>query len=70
MGRRRPSGDLALIHISEPTRRTPTSYADFCLKKKKVVVTEPVQTGLSHVVGEAEDQEDVDQGGGHVAGEN
>src|SRR5664279_4311509 len=28
-------GDLALslIHISEPTRRTPISYAVFCLKK-------------------------------------
>ena len=23
------------IHISEPTRRTPISYAVFCLKKKK-----------------------------------
>ena len=28
--------DLSLIHISEPTRRTPISYAVFCLKKKKV----------------------------------
>src|SRR5665647_2891123 len=27
--------DLSLIHISEPTRRTPNSYAVFCLKKKK-----------------------------------
>src|SRR5664279_2559535 len=26
---------LDLIHISEPTRRTPISYAVFCLKKKK-----------------------------------
>src|SRR5664279_1690696 len=25
--------DLSLIHISEPTRRTPISYAAFCLKK-------------------------------------
>src|SRR5665647_3367309 len=25
---------IALIHISEPTRRTPISYAVFCLKKK------------------------------------
>src|SRR5665647_362769 len=25
---------LSLIHISEPTRRTPISYAGFCLKKK------------------------------------
>src|SRR5665647_3300139 len=30
----RPKG-LSLIHISEPTRRTPISYAVFCLKKKK-----------------------------------
>src|SRR5665647_3943679 len=28
--------NLSLIHISEPTRRTPTSYAVFCLKKKKM----------------------------------
>src|SRR5680860_1009705 len=27
--------DLSLIHISEPTRRTPISYAVFCLKQKK-----------------------------------
>src|SRR5664279_6184302 len=28
-----PGGDtLSLIHISEPTRRTPNSYAVFCLK--------------------------------------
>src|SRR5680860_1357032 len=26
-------GFLSLIHISEPTRRTPISYAVFCLKK-------------------------------------
>src|SRR5680860_1122925 len=26
---------LSLIHISEPTRRTPISYAVFCLHKKK-----------------------------------
>ena len=25
---------LSLIHISEPTKRTPISYAVFCLKKK------------------------------------
>ena len=25
---------LSLIHISEPTRRTPISYAVFCLKKE------------------------------------
>src|SRR5665647_873163 len=25
---------MSLIHISEPTRRTPISYAVFCLKKK------------------------------------
>ena len=28
-------GDLSLIHISEPTRPEPISYAVFCLKKKK-----------------------------------
>ena len=27
--------ELSLIHISEPTRRTPISYAVFCLKTKK-----------------------------------
>ena len=27
------TGGLSLIHISEPTRRTPISYAVFCLKK-------------------------------------
>src|SRR5665647_2248904 len=30
---------LSLIHISEPTRRTPISYAVFCLKKKKTKQT-------------------------------
>ena len=36
-GKLRPLGipTMSLIHISEPTRRTPTSYAVFCLKKKK-----------------------------------
>ena len=29
-----PTLYLSLIHISEPTRRTPISYAVFCLKKK------------------------------------
>ena len=29
---------LSLIHISEPTRRTPISYAVFCLKKKQKVL--------------------------------
>src|SRR5664279_5540092 len=28
-----PVPRLSLIHISEPTRRTPISYAVFCLKK-------------------------------------
>ncbi|WP_206301610.1 hypothetical protein, partial [Streptomyces sp. V2] len=28
-------GGLSLIHIAEPTRRTPSSYAGFGLKKKK-----------------------------------
>mgnify|MGYP003691338819 CR=1 FL=1 len=27
---------LSLIHISEPTRRTPISYAVFCLKKEAI----------------------------------
>ena len=31
----RTFSELSLIHISEPTRRTPISYAVFCLKKKK-----------------------------------
>src|SRR5665647_1887323 len=30
-----PGTNLSLIHISEPTRRTPISYAVFCLKKKR-----------------------------------
>src|SRR5680860_1742058 len=30
------TGTLSLIHISEPTRRTPISYAVFCLKKKNI----------------------------------
>src|SRR5665647_815440 len=30
-----PMQYISLIHISEPTRRTPISYAVFCLKKKK-----------------------------------
>ena len=30
----RTDSKLSLIHISEPTRRTPISYAVFCLKKK------------------------------------
>src|SRR5665647_2588337 len=29
--------ELSLIHISEPTRRTPISYAVFCLKKKNII---------------------------------
>src|SRR5665647_3897557 len=33
-----PADHLSLIHISEPTRRTPISYAVFCLKKKKTPV--------------------------------
>ncbi|PSA84310.1 hypothetical protein BT093_11655, partial [Corynebacterium diphtheriae] len=26
---------LSLIHITEPTRRTPRAYAGFCMKKKR-----------------------------------
>ena len=32
----KPGYSLSLIHISEPTRRTPISYAVFCLKKKSM----------------------------------
>src|SRR5674536_289101 len=37
-GEGEPAGslDLSLIHISEPTRLLSTSYAVFCLKKKKI----------------------------------
>ena len=38
---------LSLIHISEPTRRTPISYAVFCLKKKKDLHAESLNTSLS-----------------------
>src|SRR5680860_1090730 len=34
-GKRHRGQYLSLIHISEPTRRTPISYAVFCLNKKK-----------------------------------
>ena len=34
-GEANASGKLSLIHISEPTRPEPISYAVFCLKKKK-----------------------------------
>ena len=30
---------LSLIHISEPTRRTPISYAVFCLKKEQPLLS-------------------------------
>src|SRR5665647_3179192 len=33
---------LSLIHISEPTRRTPISYAVFCLKKKKKMIIKDI----------------------------
>ena len=35
---------LSLIHISEPTRRTPISYAVFCLKKNKITLTQTFDT--------------------------
>src|SRR5680860_1706700 len=35
---------LSLIHISEPTRRTPISYAVFCLKKKNATTRSPPAT--------------------------
>ena len=43
---------LSLIHISEPTRRTPISYAVFCLKKKKfqsaLMSTLPIQNAIMY----------------------
>ena len=47
---------LSLIHISEPTRRTPISYAVFCLKKKNqylslIHISEPTrQAEISYAV--------------------
>ena len=38
---------LSLIHISEPTRPEPISYAVFCLKRKKWVVSFPCNTRLA-----------------------
>ena len=35
----RSARGLSLIHISEPTRPEPISYAVFCLKKKKTMAT-------------------------------
>ena len=29
------TNNMSLIHISEPKRRTPISYAELCLKKQK-----------------------------------
>ena len=34
------NGNCLLLHISEPTRRTPISYAVFCLKKKKLIFSD------------------------------
>src|SRR5665647_1678600 len=39
LGTLRNALSLSLIHISEPTRRTPISYAVFCLKTKKHIPT-------------------------------
>ena len=39
--------DLSLIHISEPTRRTPISYAVFCLKKIFLMIRRPPRSTLS-----------------------
>ena len=41
--------DLSLIHISEPTRRTPISYAVFCLKKKKKQTAIRPVSRLKHI---------------------
>ncbi|PWG06959.1 hypothetical protein DF268_46005 [Streptomyces sp. V2] len=40
------SENLSLIHISEPTRRTPYSYAVFFLKKKNTQHTKISTTAL------------------------
>src|SRR5680860_1632331 len=40
--------DLSLIHISEPTRRTPISYAVFCLKKKNTKNSTQTTIILTH----------------------
>ena len=37
---------LSLIHISEPTRRTPISYAVFCLTKKILYTTPNPREGI------------------------
>ena len=36
--------ELSLIHISEPTRQAEISYAVFCLKKKKDIVSEYIDS--------------------------
>ncbi len=43
-------GVLSLIHISEPTRPRLSSYAVFCLKKKKDLKQEEKHGGYEHVV--------------------
>ena len=42
--------DLSLIHISEPTRRTPISYAVFCLKKKKKKKKDTTKYSDAHAI--------------------
>src|SRR5665647_3848056 len=42
------SSNLSLIHISEPTRRTPISYAVFCLKKKNIASKVFKKTNQKH----------------------
>src|SRR5665647_2137504 len=44
-----PRRYLSLIHISEPTRRTPISYAVFCLKKKKSFIGMFVFNAYRHI---------------------
>ena len=41
--------NLSLIHISEPTRRTPISYAVFCLKKKKTEIITIITVSYTHL---------------------
>ena len=48
--------DLSLIHISEPTRRTPISYAVFCLKKKNEKNTKTKKKKKREIKGTCKDR--------------
>ena len=45
-----PAPELSLIHISEPTRRTPISYAVFCLKKKNLLLEKKKPISYTHLL--------------------